>query len=126
VDGSRLLSFDLRARAIGYQIKSAFTGQLALANGTIYIQNGKAIEARRESDGSLQWLWTPPEGQPVGPTIVTKNVLFTSTTANTYAVDLATQRQVWAYPAGGALSLSSQGVLFIAQTTGNLTAISVR
>ena len=126
VNGGRLLSFNLAARTIGYQIKSAFTGQLALANGTIYIQNGKAIEARRESDGSLQWLWTPPEGQPTGPTIVTKNVLFASTTANTYAVDLATQRQVWAYPAGGVLSLSSQGVLFIGQTTGKLTAISVR
>jgi hypothetical protein len=33
---------------------------------------------------------------------------------------------VWSYPAGGSLTLSAQGILFIAQSSGRLTAISVR
>jgi len=49
-----------------------------------------------------------------------------STAANTYAVDLASHAQVWTYPAGGQLALSAQGILFIAQSSGKLTAVSMR
>jgi hypothetical protein len=58
--------------------------------------------------------------------IATKNLLLVSTAANTYAVDLASHSQAWAYPAGGHLTLSAQGILFIAQTSGRLTAVSER
>ena len=58
--------------------------------------------------------------------IVTKNLALVSTAANTYAVDLVSHSQVWAYPAGGHLTLSAQGILFIAQSSGRLTAVSVR
>jgi len=61
-----------------------------------------------------------------GPIIVTRNMLLVSTVANTYAVDLSTHQQVWSYPAGGRLALSAQGILFIAQSSGRLSAISVR
>jgi hypothetical protein len=33
---------------------------------------------------------------------------------------------VWSYPAGGALALSKQGVLLIAQQSGRLAAIKVQ
>ena len=56
----------------------------------------------------------------------TKNLLLVSTAANTYAVDLTSHAQVWSYPAGGHLTLSAQGILFIAQSSGKLTAISMR
>jgi outer membrane protein assembly factor BamB len=58
--------------------------------------------------------------------VATKNLLFVSTAANTYAVDLTSRRQMWSYPAGGQLALSNQGILFIAQVTGKLTAIAVK
>jgi hypothetical protein len=58
--------------------------------------------------------------------IATKNLLLVSTVANTYAVDLASHAPVWTYPAGGTLALSAQGILFIAQSSGKLTAVSVR
>ena len=58
--------------------------------------------------------------------IVTKNMLLVSTAANTYALDLATHQPAWSYPAGGSLALSAQGILFIAQSSSRLTAISVR
>lgn len=125
-NGGRLISFNLQSRSIGYALQSNFRGQVSVANGTLYVSNNGQVEARNETDGSLQWLWIPPVGQPVGPMIVTKNILLVSTATATYAIDLATRQQVWSYPAGGSLTLSAQGILFIAQSSGRLTAVSVR
>ena len=125
-NGGRLISFNLQSRSIGYAVQSNFRGQVSVANGIVYVSNNGQVEARNESDGSLQWLWIPPEGQATGPMIATKNILLVSTAANTYAVDLTTRQQVWSYPAGGHLTLSAQGILFIAQSSGKLTAVSVR
>ncbi len=125
-NGGRLISFNLQSRSIGYALQSNFRGQVSVANGTVYVANNGQVEARKESDGTLLWLWIPPEGQATGPMIATKNMLLVSTAANTYAVDLTTRQQVWSYPAGGQLTLSAQGILFIAQSSGRLTAVSVR
>ena len=125
-NGRRLISFDLQSRSIGYGLTSNFRGQVTVANGVVYVVNGTQVEARNESDGSLQWSWMPPEGQPVGPMIATRNLVVVSTAANTYAVDLASRTQVWSYPAAGHLTLSAQGILFIAQSSGRLTAVSMR
>jgi len=125
-NGGRLIAFNLQSRSIGYAVQSNFRGQVSVANGTVYVSNNGQVEARKETDGSLQWSWIPPEGQPAGPMIATKNLLVVSTAANTYAVDLTTRQQVWSYPAGGHLALSAQGILFIAQSSGRLTAVSVR
>jgi outer membrane protein assembly factor BamB len=125
-NGGRLISFSLSARSIGYALAGNFRGQPTVANGVVYVANGAQVEARKESDGSLQWSWAPPDGPPAGPMIATKNLLLVSTAANTYAVDLASHVQVWTYPAGGALALSAQGILFVAQSSGKLTAVSMR
>ena len=125
-NGGRLISFNLQARTIGYQLSPGFRGQPTVANGVIYVANGTQVQARAEADGSLLWSWTPPEGQPVGPMIATKNLLLVSTAANTYAVDLTSHVQAWSYPAGGHLTLGAQGILFIAQGSGKLTAVSMR
>jgi hypothetical protein len=125
-NGGRLISFNLTARSIGYALGPGFRGQPTVANGVVYVANNAQVQARNESDGSLQWSWTPPEGQPTGPMIATKNLLLVSTAANTYAVDLTSHNQVWTYPAGGSLTLSAQGILFIAQSSGRLAAVSVR
>ena len=42
------------------------------------------------------------------------------------AIDIGSHQQVWSYAAGGALALSKQGVLFIAQQSGRLAAIKVQ
>jgi hypothetical protein len=125
-NGGRLISFNLQSRSIGYAIPANFRGQVSVANGMLYVANNGQVEARSETDGALQWLWIPPQGQVTGPMIVTKNMLLVSTASTTYAIDLATRQPVWSYPAGGSLTLSAQGILFIAQSTGKLTAVSVR
>ncbi|HMC56011.1 MAG TPA: PQQ-binding-like beta-propeller repeat protein, partial [Gemmatimonadaceae bacterium] len=124
--GGRLVSFDLVNRAIGYEISDHFQGNVTLASGVIYVRNGSAVNARAEATGSLQWTWAPPEGAPASTLIATKNILFASTGTTTYAVDVATHRQVWSYPAGGTLALTRSGPLLIAQSSGKLTAISLR
>ncbi len=125
-NGGRLISFDLQTRRIGWEHKAAFTGTVTVAEGLLYVVNNGQVDVRRESDGSLVGPWVPPEGSVKAPVIVTRNLLFASTIGNTYAVDLATRRQVWSYPAGGQLALSRDGVLLIAQQTGRLVAISLK
>ena len=125
-NGGRLISFDLQSRSIGYALAGGFRGQPTVANGVVYVVNNGQVEARTESSGSLQWSWIAPDGPPAGPMIATKNLLLVSTAANTYAVDLASHFQVWSYPAGGQLALSAQGILFIAQSSGKLSAVSMR
>ena len=68
----------------------------------------------------------PARGTARGAHDRDKNLLLVSTAANTYAVDLATHAHVWSYPAGGQLALSAQGIVFIAQSSGKLTAVSMR
>jgi outer membrane protein assembly factor BamB len=125
-NGGRLLSFDLRARAIRWEQRGQFTGTVTVADSLLYVVNNGQVDIRRASDGSLVAPWVPPEGRVQPPMIVTRNLLFASTGANTYAVDLATRRQVWSYPAAGALALGGQGILFIAQGNGRLAAIALR
>lgn len=125
--GGRLISFDLAGRKIGWEQTGKFSGNVAVANGSLYVFNNNQVEARSENDGTLSWVWIPPEGVPVGTMIVTRNLLFVSTAANTYAVDLSTHKQVWSHPLGGGrLALSSQGVLTIAGNSGKLAAITVK
>lgn len=126
-NGGRLISFDLAGQRIGWQHTGGFTGSVSVGGGHVYVVANGHVEVRRESDGGLVGPWVPPTGRVEGPVLVTSNLLFASTASTTYAVDLATRRQVWSYPMGGALSLSAEGVLYIAQREGGkLAAIGLR
>ena len=89
--GGRLVSFNSAAQGIAFEIPGAFAGNVTIANGVLYVRNNGKVDARREGDGSLLWTWTPPEGAATNSLIATKNLLFVSTSKNTYAVDLASQ-----------------------------------
>jgi outer membrane protein assembly factor BamB len=122
----RLVSFDLANRKLEWEVKSAFTGNVTVANGVIYVANTGQVEARSETDGSLLWIWIPPEGKVNSPIIATRNLLFVSTQANTYAVDISAHRHVWAYNAAGQLAIGGSGKLYIGQGTGALVAIKLK
>jgi outer membrane protein assembly factor BamB len=122
----RLLSFNLATKQIGWSVTGAsFSGQLALADGVIYALNGTSIDARRESDGGLLWSASNP-ASTMSPLLVTRNLLLGSTQTTTWAIDLATHRLAWSYPAGGLLALTQDGLLTIAGFDGMLTAIAVK
>jgi outer membrane protein assembly factor BamB len=123
----RLVSFDLGSRTIRWELKDNFNGTVTTAADQIYVVNGNAVDVRREDTGALLWSWTPPVTDTLwNTTVLTRNLLFASTEAYTFAIDLTVRRHVWSYPAGGHLSLSPQGVLLIAGDHGVVTALTVR
>jgi hypothetical protein len=124
--GSRLVAFDLAQHDVKWQLVGGYVGTVTVANGVLYVRNGGGVDARAESDGSLLWSWTPPGEDAAGTLVVTDNLLFVSTATRTYALDLGLHGAVWSYPAGGALALSSQGVLCIAGADGRVAAVAMR
>lgn len=133
--GTRLLSVDLARGAVAWERTGGYVGSPAVGAGVVYAVTNGQVEARRESDGELAWVWVPPAGTVAGGSVVaTKNVVFV-TIANsgyspgsgrTVAVDIAARRMVWSHPAAGELALSA-GVLYIAHASGGkLTAVAVR
>lgn len=138
---NRLINFDTANRTIRWSVPGNFVSEAAVANGVIYVANGKQLEARRETDGTLLWSWVPSESssQPFGNgnhpsnVIATDNLVFVSTTANTYAIDIASRSKVWSFARAGKLALSRNGVLYIAPlpgvpdvAVGVLTAINLK
>ena len=127
VQAGWVLGFNLQTHGSAWRVNGSFVGQPSVAEGVIYAQNGADVEAPRESDGTLLWTWRRPLQSGLRPRmIVTKNVLFATDGASTFAVDLAGHLQVWSYPAGGELALSRDGLLLIARDDGVLTAVGVK
>lgn len=135
--GTRLVSFDLANRTVRWQVAGWVSTpggpwQATVDGGVVYAFNGNQVEARRETDGTLLWNWPlPANGTQIGTMIATDNLLFVSATAAgsdvgaTYALDIASHRLVWSYPAGGLLAMGANGVLYIASSD-RLTAVAVR
>ena len=124
-EGTRLISFDLAGRRVGWQVAGRFIA-VTVADGVLYAVIEGRVEARRESDGGLLWSWTPPEGAVTGQTVATRNLLFVTTSENVYAVDLGARRHTWSYPAAGHLSLAGEGILLVARENGSLVAIDLK
>lgn len=125
--GGRLVSFNLGARTVGWERPGTFRGAVTVADGVLYVINNEQVEARRESDGALLWLWIPPANQrPTGTIVATRNLLFVSTATHTYAIDIAARLVTWSHAAGGHLALGRDGILFIAQESGMLTAVDLK
>lgn len=122
----RFYAFDLVRKQALWRVDGNFTGSVTVGNGVAYATSETRLEAHSEADGSLLWSWAPTEGPPVGSTILTKNLLFVSSAEATYAIDVASHRTVWSYPAGGGqISLGKAGTLFIA-LNGSLVAIRLK
>jgi hypothetical protein len=60
----RLISFDLTNKNIGWERSGLYIGQLTLAESVIYVFNNYQVEARKESDGDLLWIWIAPDQTP--------------------------------------------------------------
>lgn len=94
-----------------------------LVNGVLYVVNPGTgqLEARRESDGSLVWAWTPAaedqtelvawSGSAIPVAI--SNVVFVPTSKYVYGVDIASGKTVWRHGNTGHLAVSPNGVLYI-------------
>jgi outer membrane protein assembly factor BamB len=125
---TRLVTFDLATHGVRWQRIDQFRGTVSVAGSSLYVVNGDRVEARSETDGALLWAWQVPArtGTLGGTFALTDNLLFASTESHTYALDLQGRTAVWSYPAGGRLSISSQGILYIAQANGTLSAVTLQ
>ncbi|EFX59924.1 hypothetical protein DAPPUDRAFT_346370 [Daphnia pulex] len=96
-----------------------FNGRFVCSDTTIVIANGKNLEVRSLSTGSLLWSLPVPEIDKIGlyGLILTRNMLIFSTSTGVVAVDLNSHQRVWSFEQGGFLSLSKNGVLHIAAVT---------
>jgi len=127
INDGRLVSFDLQSESIGWQLSENFSGQVSLGLGQIFAINAGALNVIDEFTGAHLWTWEPPSGGSVtGNMIVTPNLVFLHNSTTTYAVDLNTQLEVWNYPAAGHLTLSDEGALYIATSSGELIAINIQ
>lgn len=142
--GAQLHSIRLQSGDAAWTVPGPVLSFPAVGGGVVYAARERDVAAVRESDGTLLWTWTPRRGVPFGPPLVTDNLLFVCTqivtngtsTFVTDAIDLATGKQVWSYPAGGFLAMGADGTLLITANgalnsagrngDGTLTAISVR
>jgi outer membrane protein assembly factor BamB len=132
--GSRpLVSYDIAGKTIAWRSANAYLTHPAIANGVIYAaRNAPAtLDALSEADGHVLWSWTPPAGNTSfhRNIVVTNNLVFVSTDANVYAIDLNTHQAVWQYAKPGMLAISGSSILYIATgatlSDGNLVAIKL-
>ena len=133
--GSRpLVSYNVSGKAIAWRSANAYLTHPAIANGVIYAaRNAPAtLDALSEADGHVLWSWTPPVGNTSfhRNIVATNNLVFVSTDANVFAIDLSTHQSVWKYAKPGMLAISGNSILYIATgatlSDGNLVAIKLK
>jgi len=133
-DSRPLVSYTVAGKTIAWRSANAYLTHPAIANGVIYAaRNAPAtLDALSEADGHILWSWTPPAGNTSfhRNTVVTNNLVFVSTDANVYAIDLSTHQAVWHYAKPGMLAISGSSILYIATgatlSDGNLVAIKLK
>lgn len=135
-DNYRILAYDLvtksRVWALG-GVGGGIVGQLfshpAYANDVLYFSYSGKVQARSALDGKLLWesevLATSGQFESFREPLATDNLIFLRSDSSTIAVDIATRKVVWRFPAAGTLSISNRGVLYI-QSPDSLTAINLQ
>jgi len=138
---NNLIDFNVNTSAIAWEVAGDYTGNPVYSSGTVYTTNVSPIqlEARSETDGSLQWSWVPPgtnaapftEAFIYIPLLLTNDLLFVSTNLAVYAIEPSTRAVVWSYPSPGRMAISANGILYIAttdmdgQSDGRIVAINL-
>ena len=123
IHDGRLIKFDLTAHNIQWEVDRSFQGQLSLANGVIYANDGGTLEAWSETTGQLLWSWFPPGDSITGNIVVTDSHVFTTTSSHIFAIDLASHHATWKQSGTGDLALND-GILYVVNG-GSITAFQV-
>lgn len=124
VHDGRLITFNTQTQKLLWENSDAFKGQPSYRDDVVYALNGKGVSAVSASSNQILWSWIPSGDTLSRNIIVTDSHLILGSASKTYMVDLKTHQQVWSYPKGGHLSLA-EGILYIASSNGDLTALSV-
>jgi outer membrane protein assembly factor BamB len=119
---NELVRFDMDAGTAMWRMQGMFASNPVVDGNTVFVANSstRQLEARSLADGTLLWAWQPESGTetlPVGNLVLTRNLVFVSTSAATRAIDRTTHQVVWSAPQLGALAISSNSVLYISNTS---------
>jgi hypothetical protein len=126
--GNTLLRFNVNVQNVAWQVPGVYPRTPGYHSGVVYAVNNipLRLEARAETDGSLQWSWIPPLGSGwASEVLLTDTMIFVATESATFGIDRTTRELEWSYPLGGRLALSRNGVLYI-QGVGPIVAINVK
>jgi outer membrane protein assembly factor BamB len=112
-----IVAFDTINKSVRWSASGGFAGNPAYTDGYLFAVNNATgkMEVRKESDGSIDWSWASPDSGSAfsSDVLVTKNLVFVSTSTKTYAIDRSTHATVWSYQGAGKLALSANGILYI-------------
>ncbi|HEY2584588.1 MAG TPA: PQQ-binding-like beta-propeller repeat protein, partial [Tepidisphaeraceae bacterium] len=122
---NRVICFSTAGNVINWVVTDQYTGQVTVANGVVYVQDGNCIAALDEVSGAKLWSWTPLNDSISGRIIATDDMLFVSSGSTTYAISLATHQTLWTVAHGGHLALDDR-TLYISGSNGTVTAIGLK
>ncbi len=127
---NQLIRYNVAPGTESWRIDGTYVSDPAIAAGKVYVLNGASnqLEVRDLNTGAVLWTWQagPGESLPFGNLVLTQNMVFLSTSAATYAIDLTTHQIVWSTPVSGHLALSSNCVLYIVPGDSTIRAYSLK
>ncbi|WGL16319.1 PQQ-binding-like beta-propeller repeat protein [Microbulbifer bruguierae] len=117
-----LMVFDLANKSVLWAKWGGYRGQPSSHLGQIFVLESGILKVLDESSGEI--LWSYEASEPLTSNIVvTRTHIFVGGATTTFAIDKGSRSAVWSHAASGKLSLSDEGVLYIAGTA--LTAIDL-
>jgi len=134
-DDRVISNFDIANNEYVWSSQHVYKTFFATSNGIVYAgkNNPVSLDAIDESTGEILWSWVAPSTEDTSfhrNVVVTKNLLFASTNAHVYAIDLESKESVWSYDEAGMISISDNRVLFLApgfrESDGRLLAFDLR
>ncbi len=109
-----LYAISLTTHAIVWSAPTTYTGAPAVYGGAVFAVGGGTLIVRDAANGQLLWNFVG-DGKLRGAPVIANGHVYVSSDDNTYALDIATQSQVWTVPLGGTLSIASQRLIIAAK-----------
>lgn len=134
-DDRPISNFDIEKNVYDWSSEFSYKTFFAVANGVVYAgkNNPVALDAIDEKTGEILWSWVAPSTEDTSfhrNVVVTRNVLFVSTNAHLYAIDLESRESVWSYEEPGMIAISENRILLLApghiESDGRLIAFDLR
>ena len=117
-NGQVVLSFNLANHTIRWRASVNVTGQMAVADGKVYVPAGNVVDVLDEATGTLLGQMSVGTGQTLtNNVLVTINQVFVSSATNTFAFDRSTLQQVWSTNVGGTLSWGNNALIISNSST---------
>lgn len=131
----RLISFDLTNGTVAWKSESQYLTHPALSEGEVFAATNSPLrlESLSEGTGELNWSWVSQDSAVTSfhrNVIATNTHIFVSSNIGIHAISRIDHKEEWFYPIAGALSLSANKILYIAEgyrkSNGVLHAINLK